>query len=68
MTSQPRETRHAALLLVAQWLLLGGLVGALCGAASALFLFLLQQATDFRTSHQLIVFSLPVAGMLIGMV
>ncbi len=68
MTSQPRETRRAALLLVTQWLLLGVLVGALCGAASALFLFVLQQATNFRTSHQVIVFSLPVAGLLIGLV
>ena len=68
MTNQPSETRRAALLLVAQWLLLGALVGAICGAASALFLFVLQQATDFRTSHQVIVYSLPVAGALIGLV
>jgi H+/Cl- antiporter ClcA len=68
VTNQPSETRRAALLLVAQWLLLGGLVGALCGAASALFLFVLQQATNFRTSHQIIVYSLPVAGALIGLV
>ena len=68
MTNRPIETRRAALLLVAQWLLLGGLVGAICGAASAFFLFVLQQATDFRTSHQVIVYSLPVAGALIGLV
>jgi H+/Cl- antiporter ClcA len=68
VTNQPSETRRAALLLVAQWLLLGALVGAICGAASALFLFLLQQATNFRTSHQVIVYSLPVAGALIGLV
>jgi H+/Cl- antiporter ClcA len=68
VTNQPSETRRAALLLVAQWLLLGALVGAICGAASALFLFVLRQATDFRTSHQVIVYSLPVAGALIGLV
>jgi len=50
------------------WLLLGGLVGALCRAASALFLFVLQQATDFRTSHSVMVYGLPVAGALLGLV
>jgi H+/Cl- antiporter ClcA len=68
VTTQPSEARRAALLLVLQWLLLGGLVGVLCGAASAMFLFVLQEATNFRTSHQVIVFSLPVAGALIGLV
>jgi hypothetical protein len=33
---------------LAQWLLLGGLVGAVCGGASALFLFLLDEATALR--------------------
>jgi H+/Cl- antiporter ClcA len=68
VTNRPSETQRAAWLVVAEWLLLGGLVGALCGAASAIFLFVLQQATNFRTSHQVIVFSLPVAGALIGLI
>ena len=68
MTDQLSEPRRAALRLVAQWLLLGALVGALCGAASALFLCVLQQATNFRTSHQIIVYGLPVAGALVGLV
>jgi len=53
---------------VTRWLLLGALVGVLCGAASALFLFTLQLATDFRTGHEQIVFALPIAGLLVGWV
>ncbi len=53
---------------LARWLIVGALVGVVSGAASALFLFSLQLATNFRTSHEIIVFSLPVAGALIGLV
>ena len=55
--------RSAAL---GQWLVLGSLVGAACGAASALFLWLLERATEFRNTHELIVYALPVAGLGIG--
>lgn len=57
--------RSAAL---GQWLVLGSLVGAACGAASALFLWLLERATAFRNAHELIVYALPVAGLVIGAV
>ncbi|WP_053231553.1 chloride channel protein [Sandaracinus amylolyticus] len=49
-----------------QWVALGALVGVACGAASALFLWLLDLATDFRTEHEIIVFTLPLAGLVIG--
>lgn len=51
---------------LAQWLLLGALVGVACGVASAVFLFLLDQATRFREQHLVIVYTLPVAGLVIG--
>lgn len=51
---------------LAQWLLLGGLVGVVCGVSSAIFLFLLEQATSFREQHTVIVYTLPVAGLVIG--
>jgi H+/Cl- antiporter ClcA len=38
----------------------------LCGAASAVFLWLLERATAFRTGHEVIVYTLPVAGLAIG--
>jgi H+/Cl- antiporter ClcA len=59
-------TRRERLAALAQWISLGSLVGALCGAASALFLWALARATDFRTTHELIVYTLPLAGLAIG--
>src|SRR4051812_6789182 len=64
----PTAGSRAGLVTFAQWLVLGSLIGLLCGAASALFLFLLQSATNFRVSHELIVYSLPLAGALIGLI
>lgn len=51
-----------------QWIALGALVGVACGAASALFLWLLEVVTHFRGGHEWIVFTLPVAGLAIGWV
>jgi H+/Cl- antiporter ClcA len=65
-TPSTAQLRRAALLTIARWVSLGALVGALCGAASALFLFLLAWVTDFRGGHQQIVYLLPIAGALIG--
>ena len=53
-------------MALGQWLSLGSLVGALCGAASALFLWLLERATAFRGAHEVIVYTLPLAGLAIG--
>jgi H+/Cl- antiporter ClcA len=58
------STKH--LVSLAQWIATGAVVGACCGAASALFLWMLQLATDYRTAHELIVYALPVAGLVIG--
>jgi H+/Cl- antiporter ClcA len=41
-------------------------VGVLCGGAAALFLWLLARATAFREGHEVIVYSLPLAGLVIG--
>lgn len=49
-----------------QWTGLGAVVGIICGTASAVFLYLLDLATSFRTSHELIVYTLPLAGLAIG--
>ena len=50
------------------WALLGSLVGVVCGTASALFLWLLDRATAFRLAHHGIVYALPAAGLVIGLV
>ena len=59
---------RGAALRFGQWLSLGAVIGVLCGAASALFLSLLQRATDYRTGHESIVYALPIAGLLVGFV
>ncbi|MBX7193617.1 MAG: chloride channel protein [Sandaracinaceae bacterium] len=51
---------------LARWIGLGAAVGVVCGAASALFLWLLEVVTTFRGEHEAIVFALPLAGLAIG--
>jgi H+/Cl- antiporter ClcA len=51
-----------------QWIGLGALVGVVTGSASALFLELLERATRFRGDHELLVYALPLAGLVIGLV
>ena len=50
-----------------QGLWLGATVGIACGVASAVFLTLLEQATQFRLAHEGIVYGLPVAGFVVGL-
>jgi len=57
------RSRFVALL---EWLGVGLGVGVVTGAASALFLWLLDVATAFRSRHELLVFALPAAGLAIG--
>jgi H+/Cl- antiporter ClcA len=61
----PDRRRHRFTAL-GQWLCLGSLVGVVCGAASAAFLWLLERATAFRLAHEAIVYTLPAAGLAIG--
>lgn len=49
-----------------QWTWLGAAVGLACGVASAVFLILLEHATKLREEHEIIIYSLPVAGLVIG--
>lgn len=63
---RPISPRRQRLVTLAQWGVLGAAVGILCGAASALFLWLLEQATRFRITHEAIVYTLPLSGLAIG--
>ncbi len=63
-SSRARLKAHAVTML--EWLFLGSLVGVACGAASAIFLHALDAATRFRNAHEVIVYALPVAGLLVG--
>lgn len=67
------ERRKSAILghvqsrAMLEWLLLGALVGVGCGVASAVFLLALERATGFRSEHGGIVYALPAAGLVIGL-
>ena len=50
----------------AQWTTLGAFVGVACGLASAALLTLLELVTDFRGTHEWLVYALPLAGLGIG--
>jgi H+/Cl- antiporter ClcA len=51
-----------------EWTGLGALVGAASGVASAIFLASLDLATTFRSRHEYVVYALPLAGLLLGLV
>jgi H+/Cl- antiporter ClcA len=51
---------------LAKWTLLGGIVGALAGTASAVFLVALAWATTFRIEHPALILLLPVGGFAVG--
>lgn len=53
-------------LYTLKWLLISGLIGFLVGIAGAGFLYSLQWATDFRESHKVIIWLLPLAGLFVG--
>jgi H+/Cl- antiporter ClcA len=60
------QTLRANGRAIASQLGIGVVVGASCGAASALFLWLLGWATDTRTATPLLAFGLPLAGLALG--
>ncbi len=61
-------SRRDRLAVLGQWIALGAVVGVVCGAASAVFLWLLELATDYREGHEVVVFALPLAGLVVGAV
>lgn len=54
--------------MLLQWMGLGAAVGVAAGVASAVFLLLLERATELRTSHEHLVYALPLAGVVLGLV
>jgi H+/Cl- antiporter ClcA len=57
---------HLHARALAQWVVLGTIVGIACGVGSAVFLHALEWATHFRTDHLRIVYALPIAGLALG--
>jgi H+/Cl- antiporter ClcA len=59
--------RNSILHYVLKWMAITLLVGMAAGTLSALFLTLLNLATDFREGHAYLLYFLPVAGLLVGL-
>ena len=51
-----------------KWLFICAVIGFFIGSANALFLFLLDEATNWRTHHLWIILLLPLGGLLVGLV
>jgi H+/Cl- antiporter ClcA len=64
--AQVRVSGRARAVALGKQAALGGVVGALCGCASALFLWLLEEATSARGVRPWLVYALPLAGLGIG--
>ncbi|MBL0911532.1 MAG: chloride channel protein [Bacteroidia bacterium] len=65
-TDTKTTNKPGSLPYLLKWLLLCCTVGLLSGSASALFLALLQQATEFREAHSWMLLLLPLLGLLCG--
>lgn len=48
------------------WLLMAGLVGAVCGGVGALFAMAVEEATHLREHHDFLLYLLPLGGLLIA--
>ena len=57
---------QSLLRFAARWLVLGSIIGALAGTASAVFLALLDLATNTRLANPSLLLLLPLAGFAIG--
>ncbi len=60
--------RAGAIAVAVRWLLLAGASGVLAGLASAAFLEALDRATELRLDHRWLVWLLPAAGLVVGLV
>jgi H+/Cl- antiporter ClcA len=64
-----RYPEQVALLpYMGKWTAIATLIAALSGTASALFLFALDAATDWRENHRWVIWLLPLAGLVVGWV
>lgn len=59
--------KYPSLIFISKWLLIATLVGIFVGSASAFFLSSLHWAENIRESNKWVIWLLPLAGMLVGM-
>lgn len=68
MNALGQEQPRSAISSLVRTAFAASLAGLLCGLSSALFLWLLDLATEARVKHEWLVFGLPVAGFAMGWV
>jgi H+/Cl- antiporter ClcA len=66
MRSSRYPEQIALLPYIGKWTFIAGLIAVLSGTASALFLFALDLATNWREAHRWIIWLLPLAGFVVG--
>lgn len=66
--SKIRKPEQLDLPYIGKWLVLASAVALLAGSASAVFLFSLDHATQWRESHRWAIWLLPLAGFAVGLV
>lgn len=62
-----RTEQWPLLLYLLKWLFIALIIGTLTGFVSGFFLISLNWVTEFRTSHSIIIWGLPIAGLFIGL-
>lgn len=68
MRGIPRFEPLSLLPYIGKWLVIASVVALLAGSASAFFLTALDDATVWRESHHAIIWLLPVAGFMVGLI
>ena len=66
VVSESGASARTFLRVFVAWVSLGALVGVICGAVSAFFLWALDGVTAVRGAHRALVYALPLAGLAIG--
>ena len=58
---------YVALKYICKWLTISCIVATLSGSGSAVFLIMLQWATSYREENMSIIYFLPLAGVMVGL-
>lgn len=68
MQTPHRFEQLALLPYLGKWLVIASVIAALAGSASAFFLLALDHATHWRETHPWMIWLLPIAGFVVGLI
>lgn len=66
--TEKTNIKLALIPYILKWLFLTSIVGILSGSASAIFLKLLEWATEYRINHSYLIYFLPLGGLVISLI